>query len=1407
LLTYSTSQGDIHAVGGTVTATLGQIVSDTAVYVTMVVASQISVTDGTSIINRAYVQGSSAISPTRTVTSIKPTNRVTHAILNRPTLTLTKRAIPASRVKAGERLTYTLTLTAGLEGHVVNSVISDPVPLYTQFVPGSIRLDPPTVGITGATPPTLAHGLTLRAGERAAITFAVTVTAPLTHGTIITNTALVTAPHLTAVAEDTLTHTVIYTPVLYLEKTSRHPLPLSYKDHITYTIVARNHGNAMATGAIIRDPLPINTQYVAGSLTLNAPDGGSEGNNPPLLAHALTLTAGGAATVTFAVTVTSHLTDGTPITNTASLTSTEISRPITATVIDTIGRAPKLHMRKTLSPSTPLQPGNRIMYTIVVSNSGEMNATDALISDTLPTNTTFVPGSITLDPPTIGITGTQPPLLAHNLTIATGQTITVTFAVNVDLPLPNGTHIINTANITSAEVSEPITATVTKAVIAKPILRMHKISSYPSDLIPRSPITYTIIMSNSGNADATGAAVVDPLPAHTAFIPGSLTLTPPTSGITGSYPPVLAHDLTVHAGGAQVKITFAVTVTSPLTDATRITNTATLTSAEVSTPMAATTIDTVSAPVLHLRKTSSYVPPLEPGSRITYTIVGSNRGNIDATGATIYDMLSPHTHFISQSLTLEAPDGGKKGTRPPTLAHDLHVTAGSAATVTFAVTVTSTLSNDTSITNTATFTSAEAFPTAVTVVDFLVTKPSLDLRKSSAYTPPLHPGDRITYTVVACNSGNTQATRAVINDHLPAHTHFVADSLTLAPPDSGIVGTQPPNLAYNLTLATGEAATVTFAVTVTSPLTDGARITNTATLTSAEVSTPITATTVDTISAAPSLKLYKTSAHPTPLDPGDRITYTVIARNSGNTRATGAVINDHLPAHTHFVADSLTLDPPNSGIVGMQPPRLAYNLTLATEEAATVTFAVTVTFPLTDAIPITNTATLTSAEVSTPITATAVDTVSAAPSLKLYKTSAHPTPLHPGDRVTYTIIAHNNGNENATGAAINDPLPANTHFVADSLTLEPPSSGAVGPQPPSLAYNLTLAAREMATVTFAVTVTSPLTDSTPITNTATLTSAEVSTPTVATVVDIVSTTPSSPTLERIGLFPQQYTVLAGERVTYTVLATNSLGYQWDATPEAIFESEVGAGGVWTANTYTSQAPGIWTVTATLQHLSDTATLEVEAPIPPTLYLPLIIKQPIRAPDLVITHLMATQNHITVVLQNVGNTYVVDNFWVDAYVNPDPLPSAPNEIWQDFADQGLAWGITENLAPGATLILTEGNAIPGITYTLVTWPLRIGTPLYAQVDSAYVGQSYGAVLETHEILGSAYNNITGPVNVTASMADLLYMPTPYRRTTKPPLWELKIQLPERPPSLRTPKRSDAQRQGPEMRLRLNHVGAD
>ena len=130
------------------------------------------------------------------------------------------------------------------------------------------------------------------------------------------------------------------------------------------------------------------------------------------------------------------------------------------------------------------------------------------------------------------------------------------------------------------------------------------------------------------------------------------------------------------------------------------------------------------------------------------------------------------------------------------------------------------------------------------------------------------------------------------------------------------------------------------------------------------------------------------------------------------------------------------------------------------------------------------------------------------------------------------------------------------------------------------------------------------------------------------------------------------------------------------------------------------------------------------------------------PDLVVERIIATSNEMTVIIRNQGNAPVTDAFWVDVYIDPDPAPTAVNQIWSDLCQEGLVWGITADalpLAPGEDVTLTVGDAYYVPSYSQISWPLPAGTPVYAQADSANVATNYGAVLESDEVAGSVYGD--------------------------------------------------------------------
>ncbi len=173
---------------------------------------------------------------------------------------------------------------------------------------------------------------------------------------------------------------------------------------------------------------------------------------------------------------------------------------------------------------------------------------------------------------------------------------------------------------------------------------------------------------------------------------------------------------------------------------------------------------------------------------------------------------------------------------------------------------------------------------------------------------------------------------------------------------------------------------------------------------------------------------------------------------------------------------------------------------------------------------------------------------------------------------------------------------------------------------------------------------------------------------------------------------------------------------------------------------------IWTVAAydAAGNTSDYAPVWSFTTEPYQIYLPLVMKGMVVAPDLVVEQIVAGPQNVTIIIRNQGSVPVADGFWMDLYINPDPVPTAVNQIWPDLADQGLVWGVTDGLGPGEALTLNVGDKFYMDEFSQVDWPLLPRTPIYAQVDSANASTTYGSVLESHEISGEAYNNISGPV---------------------------------------------------------------
>jgi len=82
--------------------------------------------------------------------------------------------------------------------------------------------------------------------------------------------------------------------------------------------------------------------------------------------------------------------------------------------------------------------------------------------------------------------------------------------------------------------------------------------------------------------------------------------------------------------------------------------------------------------------------------------------------------------------------------------------------------------------------------------------------------------------------------------------------------------------------------------------------------------------------------------------------------------------------------------------------------------------------------------------------------------------------------------------------------------------------------------------------------------------------------------------------------------------------------------------------------------------------------------PHALFLPLVARAFVSSgPDLVVSGIAVAANSAQVTIRNQGSAPVTQGFWVDLYINPQPAPTAVNQVWADLAAQGIAWGVARS----------------------------------------------------------------------------------------------------------------------------------
>ncbi len=221
----------------------------------------------------------------------------------------------------------------------------------------------------------------------------------------------------------------------------------------------------------------------------------------------------------------------------------------------------------TKSASTPSQnPGEAVTYTLTVANAGPDAATGVTVTDALPPNVTFVPGSASDGGTEAEGVVTWPPF---PLPFTGSKTLTVDVTVNADAP--GGVALTNSATVTGNETDPNLLnnsandsgVTVNSRVDVE-------VTKTVSDTTPNigDTVTYTITARNAeGNAAATGVVITDVLPDEVT--PGTPTVPDSTTFSDGVW------SIDSLAVGASTTLTIPVTITGA--GGANIDNTANLT--------------------------------------------------------------------------------------------------------------------------------------------------------------------------------------------------------------------------------------------------------------------------------------------------------------------------------------------------------------------------------------------------------------------------------------------------------------------------------------------------------------------------------------------------------------------------------------------------------------------------------------------------------------------------------------------------------------------------------------------------------------------------------------------------------------------------------------------------------------
>ncbi len=723
-----------------------------------------------------------------------------------PAMTLSKSASPASFTTAGQVITYTVTLTNTGNATLTNVQVNDPlIPSLscdaTEVAPLSAQNTDNTVTCTGT------YVVSQADVDNAAA------------GTQLLNTASASArdPN-NQVLSDTAGTTVTgpaSAPAMELTKTAGTANYDAVGDVLTYDIAIRNIGNVTWPGPpTVSDTLDPSVSCPTGPV-----------------APGITVTCQASYTVQQ-----SDIDNG-EVLNTASATITVSGATANGSDDATIPAVfmPALTVEKSLSsgPDPFSATTDQLVYSYLLTNTGNVRLDAIDLADdkvTLTCPATSIPagGSITC---------TSDPYTVTQADLDAGE---VTNTATANGTTPDGTPIT------------PVVDDLTIAADQNPALSMDKSGSFDGSFLTGQTISYSYLVTNTGNVELAGPFSVD----DNKF--GSAISCP-----TGALAPM-----------DSVTCSATYTITTADVTAGFVNNAATATTTFDGNPVTSNS-DSVSlsptgTPSLAISKSADLANFTTLGETITYTFTVTNDGtlDIDLTGV--------------DATTIVADDkigaGGVDCADPNPLPAALLI--GDSLTCTGTYNVTQADIDAGEVTNIASATLAVAgtdvtSPQTSATVPADIT-PGLTLDKMTATADFGDVGDPIDYTFSVTNTSAQTITTVTVSDPL-----LGGSVCTVGPIGPFATVNCPATYTYNVTQNDLDNGSVTNNATALGRTPSGA---------------PLTGSDSETVNAdatvLPSLAIDKRASATTFAAVGDRIDYVIDVTNDGKVTLTDVVVTD-----------------------------------------------------------------------------------------------------------------------------------------------------------------------------------------------------------------------------------------------------------------------------------------------------------------------------------------------------------------------------------------------------------------------------------------------------------------------------------------------------------------------------------